>query len=88
MALIRHIAGIPTATEQRCVRCCEVIGATDHKLGNGPFWPGGRVILGGPAPAVVFDNTNATDCTPHDPHAIDDLREVLGEALAEMERAR
>ncbi len=29
-----------------------------------------------------------TDCTPHDPHAVDDLKEVLGEALAEMDRAR
>lgn len=35
--LIRHIAGVPTATEQRCVRCCEVLG--DNK-GTSPTWPG------------------------------------------------
>ena len=83
MALIRHIAGIPTATEQRCVRCCEVISTLEHE--GACCWPGSEHLTG----LVGFlGNKMIADCTPHDPHAIDDLREVLGEALAEMERAR
>jgi hypothetical protein len=40
MPLIRHIAGIPTATEQRCVRCCEVIRVRSAKDFTYPAWPG------------------------------------------------
>ena len=43
--LVRHIAGVPTATEQRCVRCCEVI-ASDDPLAHNPSWPGTVVLRG------------------------------------------
>lgn len=35
-----HIAGIPTAKEQRCIRCCEVIRIKDNGF---PAWPGAPV---------------------------------------------
>ena len=87
MSLVRHLAGIPTATEQRCIRCCEVIRGRMKYVPVYAYWPGEEVLIrdGARVAAYVSD---APDCTPHDPHAIDDLREVLGEALAEMERAR
>lgn len=55
--IIRHIAGIPTPTEQRCVRCCEVISKSKEDA----FcrWPGEITEC-------------VPDCTPHDPHAIDE----------------
>lgn len=60
MALIRHIAGIPTASEQRCVRCCEPVNAEDE----GPSWPGAEVWTGsGP-------QSTLTDCQPHDAKAV------------------
>lgn len=83
MSLVRHLAGIPTATEQRCIRCCEVILSLDQN-GRQCLFPGQGTHTGG----LVEMGGDCVDCTPHDPHAIDDLREVLGEALAEMERAR
>ncbi len=83
MPIIRHIAGLPTETEQRCVRCCEVIWTLD-KDGRMCFFPAQNML----SKAPINMRSEAIDCTPHDPHAIDDLREVLGEALAELERAR
>lgn len=41
--MILHIAGVPTATEQRCVRCCEVIAKIPD--GPHPFWPGQSVAF-------------------------------------------
>jgi hypothetical protein len=83
MALIRHIAGIPTATEQRCVRCCEVIrdNPEDYVGVRMAWWPGHTAFTG------EGKGSSAVDCTPHDPHAIDDLKEELAAALA-LERAR
>lgn len=41
MPLIRHVAAVPTATEQRCVRCCEVIAQRGNPVFScDPFWPG------------------------------------------------
>ena len=51
--LIRHIAGVPSATEQRCVRCCEVIDTRSPESADGdyeydhedrPAWPGSAVL--------------------------------------------
>ncbi len=44
MPLLRHIAGTPTATEQRCIRCCDVIGCNVGVFARGPYWPGQEVI--------------------------------------------
>jgi hypothetical protein len=43
-----HIAGVPSATEQRCVRCCEVIATHQQGILNSSFptWPGKEVIVG------------------------------------------
>ena len=82
VSLVRHIAGIPTATEQRCVRCCEVIAT---KRNGALIWPGSIVL---PIDNLTGDHVPEFDCTPHDPHLVDVLREILGEALAELERAR
>jgi len=55
--LVRHIAGIPTATEQRCVRCCEVVA----KKPNSCWWPGATAYSGlGSRPMDV------EDCKPVD----------------------
>ena len=42
--LVRHVAGVPTATEQRCVRCCEVIRVA--ALNRKSEWPGAMVMTG------------------------------------------
>ena len=58
--LIRHIAGVPTATEQRCVRCCELIVLAERH--SNPIWPGAyldRATLRGKPGGMV-------DCTPVD----------------------
>ena len=80
--LVRHVAGFPTATEQRCVRCCEIIRTRESCT---PSWPGIEVVMGsyeGP----VMDSRNSIDCAPHDPHAIDEFKDALREALAEGAR--
>jgi hypothetical protein len=86
MALIRHIAGIPTATEQRCVRCCEVIAEEGNDL---PCWPGQQYALDSNSPEVyAFPHEpgfhESVDCTPHDPHLVDELRQILGDALQDF----
>ena len=83
MPLLRHIAGFPTATEQRCVRCCEVIIEMENDL---PCWPGQQFALDTEDPdAYWFQNEEgfeeAIDCTPHDPHTIDEFKDALREAL-------
>ncbi len=84
MALIRHITGIPTETEQRCVRCCEVIiNDGDEKR---PFWPGKAFMQERGVAYAIDKHIDAIDCTPHDPHAVEDLKDVLGEGLEEMDR--
>lgn len=59
--LVRHIAGIPTATEQRCVRCCEgirTLSDDEECCFPADTWVSGsgRII-------------EMVDCTPYDPHA-------------------
>lgn len=83
MNLIRHVAAIPTATEQRCLRCCEVIKIQGNNM---PQWPTMHIYRGpDPWPSLH----EAVDCTPHDPHAEGDLTEDLGRILAEaLERAQ
>ena len=66
--LIRHIAGIPTATEQRCVRCCKVIRMAP---GPRPEWPGSEPFYG------VLDDLAPVDCTPVDLCAIDDVDRLV-----------
>ena len=46
--LIRHVAGVPTAHEQRCLRCCEVIATKSDKLTRSAFpsWPGAPMVAG------------------------------------------
>lgn len=88
MSLVRHIAGIPTPTEQRCIRCCQVI----RRWGALALWPGEPALMTGrrlrSAMFVAIGNERITDCTPHDPHLIDDLKPEIKESLAELERAR
>ena len=63
--LIRHIAGIPTATKQRCVRCCKVIRRTT--VGTFPLWPGFLVVMLDRYDAKPqYDTPAAVDCTPVD----------------------
>ena len=74
MALIRHIAGVHTATEQRCVRCCDVIHSTARHARA--IWPGEKHIKN------HFDlpyEEGARDCTPYDPKADG----VMGHATCE-----
>jgi hypothetical protein len=55
--LVRHIAGIPTATEQRCVRCCEVIiKAPGYCMFPGNLW----------LPFTLGQIKEIIDCTPVD----------------------
>ena len=83
MSLVRHVAGIPTATEQRCVRCCEVIRDMQESYSGivMAWWPGRSAFTG-------EGKGSAIDCTPHDPHLVDDLKPQIKDALAELERAR
>ncbi len=76
MSLVRHIAGIPTATEQRCVRCCEVIRdvAEDYQGIVMAWWPGRSAFVG-------EGKGSSMDCTPYDPHAPGELQHELAEAL-------
>ncbi len=64
MSLVRHIAGIPTATEQRCVRCCEVIRDVppDYDGIVMAWWPGRAAFTG-------EGKRSAVDCAPYDPQA-------------------
>ena len=71
--LIRHIAGIPTATEQRCVRCCKVIRRYHNYMnkpttvGTFPLWPGLLVVMLDRYDAKPqYDTPAAVDCTPVD----------------------
>lgn len=75
MSLVRHIAGVPTATEQRCVRCCEVIAEAkgSAQVMPSPFEPG-RIIFqhsGCKSYAVPpgFFEWGSEDCKPYDPQA-------------------
>lgn len=72
MPLMRHIAGVPTPTEQRCVRCCEVIA----ELGDPsryPDWPG-QQTLGGPRDWLQ----PYEDCKPVDLNARGNMRIIDG----------
>ncbi len=80
MSLVRHIAGIPTATEQRCIRCCEVIRNANNFA---PAWPGSNVIDGQPGVhyfASLSTAPSPMDCTPYDdrpPLTVDGVKEAL-----------
>lgn len=63
MPLIRHIAGVPTATEQRCVRCCEVIARNDFNS-TGPSWPGVTRVAGQITGSVAFEECGSVDLLP------------------------
>ncbi len=79
MPLLRHIAGIQTATDQRCIRCCEVI-KTKRGSSTGesmPFRAGICVFMwtgenAGPAEQAFYgdgpqyDRWDAEDCKPVD----------------------
>jgi hypothetical protein len=71
--LIQHIAGIPTATEQRCVRCCKVIRRYHNytnkptTVGTFPLWPGLLVVMLDRYDAKPqYATPAAVDCTPVD----------------------
>ena len=66
--LVRHVAGIPTATEQRCVRCCDLLFTSKNRVF--PFWPGEIIadMASGMYPGS-YVTLPGNDCTPHDPHA-------------------
>ena len=72
--LIRHIAGIPTASEQRCVRCCKVIRRYHNYMNKSitwwwrfPLWPGLLVVMLDRYDAKPqYDTPAAVDCTPVD----------------------
>jgi hypothetical protein len=55
---VRHIAGIPEADTQRCVRCCEVI--SQRKSGGKPHWPGSYLVVVGNQTFV--NHPGAADC--------------------------
>ena len=71
MPLLRHIAGVPTATEQRCVRCCEVIQSRGQlrrigaSIGDEPYWPS-QEVNGGTFPG----DGEIEDCKPVDLSAL------------------
>lgn len=62
--LIRHIAGVPIATEQRCVRCCEVIL---RSMEQDPAWPGSEVEEIGPGPLETIEDCKAVDLSTREP---------------------
>jgi hypothetical protein len=67
--LVRHIAGIPTTTEQRCVRCCRPLvrikggGMATNEMH--PYFPGQVVAVDGMI-GINSANIDGLDCTPVD----------------------
>lgn len=60
MNALRHIAAIPSATEQRCIRCCAIISRKQQST-IGAAWPGAYVTeIGG----KLFSGhaANGADC--------------------------
>ncbi len=63
MNAIRHIVGIPTATEQRCVRCCGVI---ESIIRGAACWFPGTVVstpssIGADGDCVQVDSCRAEE---------------------------
>jgi hypothetical protein len=61
MGAIRHIAAIPSDTEQRCLRCCEVI-VKAGRFGGACWFPGSRVVRIGDRSFAATIQVQATDC--------------------------
>lgn len=65
MAWIKHIMAVPTASEQRCLRCCEVI--SDRSEGDACYWPGRHVVISGRDRITAFaDEMDVPDCVAVD----------------------
>lgn len=75
MNAVRHIAGIPTDKEQRCVRCCEVIADTRTRL----TWPGKYLVIIGYQ--IFADHPSAVDCAPYDPVPMSDEQAEAAERI-------
>lgn len=56
---VRHIAGIPTHKDQRCVRCCEVLVRGPQLY---PAWPGSSVVIGNRGQLIRVTSTFDDDC--------------------------
>jgi hypothetical protein len=68
--LVRHVAGVPTATEQRCIRCCEVILRCPPAFSVSAFPRGTEVVTENGSAFLDQDREFfADDCAPHDPQA-------------------
>lgn len=84
MPLMRHIAGVPTPTEQRCVRCCEVIATRES--GKLPTWPGDEARTG--VVMVIKGALIQGECQPVDMNARGHMRiidDVWGTVTMEVE---
>lgn len=82
---LRHIAGMSTATEQRCIRCCEII-ARKGASSQGPSWPGAAVIVIGDRVfsghvAATADDCEAVDLNERPPGGAPDSVEEQVEAV-------
>lgn len=78
MPNISHIAGLPSATEQRCVRCCEVIAKNSgiSLVAVFPWWPASEALVGPIGGAV--EDCKPVDLSESQPHV---EIHVSGEAL-------